>query len=285
MSELRSRAFTVVRALLGLVLLSAAALKIYGWSVSSVPPVGWFSAPGVQAAAIGWEILLGTWLLVGIAPLGSWVVAIGTFTLLAGISAYLGWIGQATCGCFGTIKASPWHAFTVDVATLVLLVTGRPEWESIKSVQDDGFWRLISLGAYFVLGVSAIVASLAGIGTWVYGSPEVALAHLRGELVVVTPEYVDCGSGKPGEILEANVAVHNWDDQWVRVYGGTSDCSCITTKGLPVTIPPRGSLVIPVILKVPMSTLAHLRAMRCCLRTVRSKTRSTCESGAAWNRC
>ncbi len=91
------------------------------------------------------------------------------------------------------------------------------------------------------------------MSAWVYGSPEAALARLRGESVVVKPEYVDCGVGKPGDILEAVIEVHNWSDRAVRIYGGTSDCSCVTTKRLPVNIPPGESRTIPVVLKVPRS--------------------------------
>jgi hypothetical protein len=207
----------------------------------------------VQAAAIGWEILLGAWLLCGVAPFGSWLASIGTFTLLAGISGYLGWIGQATCGCFGTIKASPWHAFTVDVAALALLFVGHPEQEPNGAIQEGGWLRIISPVAYFALGVAVIVACLAGMGTWVYGSPEAALARLRGESVVVKPEYVDCGTGKPGDTLESVIDVHNWSDLPIRVYGGTSDCSCIATKGLPLTLPRGESRTIPVILRVSRS--------------------------------
>jgi methylamine utilization protein MauE len=240
MTEWGSRAFVVIRVVLGLLLLAAAGLKIYGWSVSTVPPVGWFSAPGVQAAAIGWEILLGAWLLCGVAPFGSWLASIGTFTLLAGISGYLGWIGQATCGCFGTIKASPWHAFAVDAAALAFLAVCRPKQEASKTVQEGGWLRVVSPTANFVFGVAVIIACLTCIGSWVYGSPEAALARLRGESVVVKPEYVDCGTGKPGDTLEAAIDIHNWSDHPLRIYGATSDCSCLATKGLPITIPPGG---------------------------------------------
>lgn len=123
MTELRSRAFTIIRVVLGILLLAAAALKIYGWSVSTVPPVGWFSTPSIQAMAVGWELLLSVWLLSGVALAGSWLAAIVTFVLLASISGYLGWIGQATCNCFGTIHASPWHAFAVDLAALLMLLS------------------------------------------------------------------------------------------------------------------------------------------------------------------
>lgn len=221
--------------------------------MTTVPPVGWFSTPGVQAATIVWELLLGAWLLCSVAPFGSWLSAIGTFTLLAGISGYLGWIGQATCGCFGTIKASPWHAFSVDVVAVGLLVVGHPRWVIVNKVQDGGWRRLVSPAAYFVLGVCAILACLTSIGAWVYGSPEVALARLRGESMVVKPEFVDCGAGKPGDKLEAVMELYNWSDNPIRIYGGTSDCSCIATKDLPVTIPPGESRSIPVIVRVPKS--------------------------------
>ncbi len=185
---------------------------------------------------------------VGIVAGGNWHVH-----LAGGISGYLGWIGQATCGCFGTIQASPWHAFAMDGTALAFLAIGFPKQVSSKTPQEGGLLRVVSSAAYFVLGVVAIVACLAGMGTWSYGSPAAALAHLRGEALAVKPEFVDCGTGKSGEILEAVVEVHNWSDRSVRVYGGTSDCSCIATKGLPVAIPPGESRLIPVILKVPTS--------------------------------
>ncbi len=65
--EWRRIAFDAIRIVLGILLLFAAGLKLYGWSVSTVPPLGWFSTPSVQATAVGWEIFLGAWLLSAIA--------------------------------------------------------------------------------------------------------------------------------------------------------------------------------------------------------------------------
>lgn len=242
-----------VSTLLGLLLLTAAGLKIYGWSVSTVPPVGQFSSSEVQAAAIGWEMLLGVWLLCGTAAFGSWLAALGTFTLLAAISGYLGAIGQARCGCFGRIEASPWHAFAVDVAALLLLAVARPNRQGADTLSRVSMWRSASPAGYFILGVSAIIASATGIGAWVYGSPEAALARLRGEALTVDRGFIDCGAGKPGETLEASIVVRNWTDHPVRIYGGTSDCSCVATKGLPLTIPAGGAAVVPVRMRVPQS--------------------------------
>ena len=48
-------------------------------------------------------------------PRGAWLAALGTFAAFAAVSGYLGWIGVASCGCFGVIKASPWWAFARSV--------------------------------------------------------------------------------------------------------------------------------------------------------------------------
>jgi hypothetical protein len=238
---------------LGLLLLAAAGLKVYGWSVSTVPPVGWFSTPHIQAAAIGWEIFLGAWLLSAIAPISSWLAALGTFTLLAGISGYLGWIGQPTCGCFGTIEASPWYAFGMDVTAVVLLVGGLRSQAKSKSVQHDAPDRTVSTIGYAVLVVGGLLAAAVSIGAWLYGSPEVALAQLRGGSISVSSGYVDFGVGHSGDVLEAQVEVRNWTKEPIKLIGGTSNCSCITTRGLPVTLAPGETRAIPVQVKIRQS--------------------------------
>ncbi len=253
MTELRSRAFTVIRVVLGILLLAAAALKIYGWSVSTIPPVGWFSTSSVQAVAVGWEILLSVWLLSGIVRVGSWLTAIVTFVMLAGISGYVGWIGEATCNCFGAIQASPWLAFAVDLTALLMLLSVGPSIPEESMDEREKAQRETGVVLCFVLGMGVMVAALMGIGIWGYGSPARAWARLRGEAFDVSPEYVSCGEGKPGEKLEGIVRVRNWTDEPILIYGGTSDCSCVTTSGLPVTIPSNESLELPLSLRVPQS--------------------------------
>jgi hypothetical protein len=98
-----------------------------------------------------------------------------------------------------------------------------------------------------------IVACSTGMGAWVYGSPAAALARLRGELITVTPGYVDFGSGQPGDVLEATVEVTNWTDRPIRLIGGTSDCSCVATTGLPITLQPGETRTILVHLKIRQS--------------------------------
>src|SRR5689334_18371527 len=116
-----SRRYPIVRIALGTLMLAAAALKLYGLSVSAIPRVGWFSQPWVQLVAAEWELVLGLWLVSGAYWTRSWFAAAGTFLAFAGVSGYLGLTGVSSCGCLGAVHASPWWAFGVDAAALTLL--------------------------------------------------------------------------------------------------------------------------------------------------------------------
>ncbi|MEO2088913.1 MAG: DUF1573 domain-containing protein [Gemmataceae bacterium] len=237
-------------------LLAAAALKLIGWNVAPFAQYGWLLTPTVQTAAVAWEVILGGWLLTSVTPsplrgggrgVGSpslpWFLAVLTFLAFATVSGYLGLIGQANCGCFGLIQASPWAAFTVDLVALGLLALGRP-----AKIVDT---LRVPIG---LIGVIAALALLAGLGTLAFGSLDAAIAKLRGEPLGVSPAVLDFGTGKPGESLSTSVTVRNFTTDPVRLIGGTSDCSCLVTQDLPVTIPPGESVSIAVKLKVPGGT-------------------------------
>lgn len=251
----------IVQLALGGLLLGAAGLKLYGQSVSALPSVGWFAAPSVQFAAVLWELGLGIALIVGIGRPVLWFLSIGTFAVFACISGYLGWQGVADCGCFGVIKASPWHAFAVDVTALVLLAIAFPALN----------WNTTDIRYYAIRGMAlagssaAILAMLAIGGTLAFGSVTNTLAKLRGESLGA-PQYIDFGGGQQGQVLEQSVTINNYTNQPVRLIGGTSDCTCIATQTLPVTILPGDRSTILVFLRVPMSR-AGLLDRRLELRT------------------
>ncbi len=238
-----------VHTLLGLLLLAAAGLKLSGMNVAPFAQYGWLTAPGVQTLAVLWEVTLGLWLLSGAYRAGAWLAALGTFAAFAAVSGYLGWIGQANCGCFGVVRASPWHAFAVDVAALVLLALARPDW---RAVSRADLLRAPTGFAGVLLGAGLILIALTGAATLVSGSPAAALARLQGA-PLYAPGYVDFGTARPGDVLEREVEVTNWTDQSVLLIGGTSDCSCVTTKYLPLAIGPGETAAVPVRLRVPRS--------------------------------
>ena len=191
------------------------------------------------------------WLLSGRRPLGAWLAAVLTFAAFAVVSGYLGIIGQASCGCFGAIQASPWVAFSVDVVALVLLGIARPDFKAL-SAQNRGAWRRAILADVGLVAVGlAFCAGLIGLASAAYGSPDAALARLRGESVSVLPGIADVGHGDPGETLETMIEVVNRTDKPVRITGGTSDCSCIATQDLPLTLAPGEARQLAVKVRLP----------------------------------
>ncbi len=249
----KAYSWNAVRIGLGLLLLVAAGLKLAGQGFSAIPQIGWFATPTIQIAAAEWEIVLGIWLLSGAYRIGAWFASVATFFTLAAVSGYLGWIGVASCGCFGAIKASPWHAFEVDLFALLLVAVLRPDFSSAVHMPKSELGRLALVGAGTGFVVIMMLATIVGVGKLAFGSPGAALARLQGDVLTTDGSDVDFGVGKPGEWLDKTVEVRNWTVKPVRLTGGSSDCLCVATDGLPVTIPPSGARKVPVRMRVQPS--------------------------------
>lgn len=250
----RRRLNALIRVVLGLLLAAAAGLKLYGIGVSAVPRVGWFAQPGVQLAAAEWELILGVWLVSGAYPVGSWLAAVGTFLAFAGVSTYLGFSGVSSCGCLGAIHASPWWTFAADVAALILLAVARPH----REVASPGRSPLpVRAGLKWAGGTAVVLIGITAAATALYGSPDAALARLRGESLTTDP-YLDLGTGKPGDLLEGAATIRNVTDRPIRLVGGTSDCSCTVLPDLPATVEPGGSVAVRVQLTIPAGRAGRL---------------------------
>ncbi len=234
---------------LGSLLIVAASLKIAGGNVSPLPGVGWLSLPGVQLTVVVLELLIGVGLIFDIAKPLNWLAAVLLFGMFSVVSAYLGLIGQANCGCFGTIEASPWTAFAVDLLAVTALVIVRPRRESWQSLRNSNRIRTTSK----LLGGAALVMAVLALGSsYAFGSLAAAVAKLRGDSLYAS-SYLDFGSADPGEKLEHPLEVSNLSSEPIRLIGGTSDCSCVTTSAMPLTIAPGESIAITIHLKVPQS--------------------------------
>ncbi|MGL4419765.1 MAG: MauE/DoxX family redox-associated membrane protein, partial [Gemmataceae bacterium] len=179
---------------MGLLLLAAATLKLIGLQVSPVPRVGWWSLPTVQLSVVALEVVAGLGLILDNRRLWPWASALSLFTAFAVVSFSLAMAGQAECGCFGTIPASPWAAFTVDLIVLALLVFGIPR----RLVNKAEFVALARPAARYTLGTAAVLGLLAGLGILLFGSVSASLANLRGTLIVA-PNYADFGTGDAGQ--------------------------------------------------------------------------------------
>src|SRR5438874_738097 len=100
----------------------------------------------------------------------------------------------------------------VDLAALLALALARPRSAMPEAEAQRGTLtqppRFASAShAIIPLTAAAILLALTGVGSWIYGSPAAALSHLRGESLTVSPDYLDFGSGKPGDVIERTVTV------------------------------------------------------------------------------
>ena len=235
--------------LVGVLLLAAAGAKLYGWNYQPVSETAWLATPGVRVASVVLEGLLGLWLLTGLAPIRSWLAALGTFAFFAGVSACNGWQGVASCGCFGAITVSPWLTFGLDIVVLFLLAAFRPKWDGLSEVGQA--LKGMAKGA---IGVVVLAVGLLGLGRFFFTSPQEAAAFLRGEQITVDQTTVDLGVGQNGEWKTGKATVQNLSARPVRIVGGHADCSCVVAEELPVAIGPGAKAEIPFRLHYPASS-------------------------------
>lgn len=232
----------MVRLLLGAVLSGAAALKFQGLSTGALPQNPLLASPHLLLLAIEVEALLGLWLLSGLAQRHARLAGIGFFALLTAISLHQGLTGQRSCGCFGTIHVSPWWTFAFNVAAIASLAWFRPRVASTAAAPPAWVQPWVQIG----VGAGAILVVVVGIFLLLHDEPVRALAQLRGEAVGVEPYVTDVGAGRPGEMRTFTIHLTNYTARPVRVVGGTTSCSCVTTKDLPVELPPARSRTIRV---------------------------------------
>ena len=241
--------YCLVTRLLGILLLAAAGLKVFGLANETVFGSGFLSTPTLQLAGLELEILLGLWLLWGKYPIGSWIVTTVLFLAFAGVNLHLAWTRQPSCACFGQLAVNPWYALGIDVALLSLLLAARSD---LRLVRESP--RLILTGSSVLLirgsaGVAVIVLFFASLSYLWFDTPADALAFLRGERVSAEPSSIDLGEARAGERREVGVRLLNRADHPIRIIGGTSDCSCIATTGLPIAIPSAESRLVMVQVK------------------------------------
>ena len=250
--RLPASGFRLLGAALGGLLIAAASLKLYGLSVSAVPPVGILALPQVQTFAVLWELGLGIWLFSGLYRGPAWIISLATFVGFAAISGMLGLQGVASCGCFGTITASPWIVFTIDLVVICLLLLFRPTW-------DTSEFRTLLVPAGKLVGTACGLLGMLAVGSILsFGSVSAGLAKLRGDALDVK-RYLDFGESEPGETRETRTEITNYSSKPIRLIGGTSDCSCITTTDMPLTIEPGSTLSFQIKFKVPgNSTVGRL---------------------------
>ncbi|MFV1965060.1 MAG: MauE/DoxX family redox-associated membrane protein [Pirellulaceae bacterium] len=109
---------TLLRALLGVVLLIAAALKAWQLSTEPVAEDGLLTSRGFLIALVEFELLFGLCLLFGLVPRVTWPIAMLCFVGFSCVALYKALSGAASCGCFGKVEVNPWYTFAFDVGAV-----------------------------------------------------------------------------------------------------------------------------------------------------------------------
>lgn len=238
----RLLSYSLVARFLGLLLLIAGALKLYGL-VDSTPPVGLFSSPRWQVLIIEVEILLAFWLFSDVSPKAAWFAASCFFALMAAVSLYLALAGSSSCGCLGPLRIHPSYTLVADILALASLWKWRPSLVSFETAsgRSGRFHRFLSCASALVVITGIYLMALPADSALA-----AALARFREELVVVEPRVSDLGEGRYGDQREFEIQVRNYSDRPVRILGGTADCLCVATRDLPAIVPEGGTRKISV---------------------------------------
>jgi len=219
-------------------LICAASLKIHDLIFSPLPASTLFLSSSQSLAIAEVELLLAVWLLSEWLRKGAWIISIGSFAIFSLANLYLALEGQASCGCFGQVRFSPWLMLAIDLSVIATLAFARPvecpdgSGASWKTALTTGIAVVLVLGSIWLVLLYFFVDSAA------------ALAFLRDEPVTVSPATLDAGESPTGEWRQLRLEIRNRSDRPVKIVGGTSTCACISTDDLPVMLEPASSQII-----------------------------------------
>jgi hypothetical protein len=186
------------------------------------------------------EWLLGLWLISGCMERGAWIVALGFFGILSLVSLSLGLTGQPSCGCFGAIQVHPWWTFALDV-----LILGMLSWRVPTQTWDEGYRQLPVL-IYHFGATTALVSSGLLFIVWYFGSWHTALVLLRGEVLSLEPAVIQLPPASAGTTSQMLVRITNHGRIPITLVGGTTNCRCVTTGQMPLTLAAGSEVDMPI---------------------------------------
>ncbi|MCR4415723.1 MAG: hypothetical protein NUV77_25195, partial [Thermoguttaceae bacterium] len=215
-----------LRIFLGLLLVTAAGLKAHQLATEATVGDGIMHSRWFILTVTECELLLGVWLLSGIARRASWAATVMCFVGFAVVSGYKIIEGESTCGCFGAVSVSPAQTIALDVVVLLALLVWRPLNNYSLSPQRGTVLFLVPIG-----GVMLTVALVCCL--FIPGPPiEVAAVSLSFDAAPPIRDY------------RLPILIRNVTSSDVVVSGFASSCKCAVVRDAPVTVPAHGQLKI-----------------------------------------
>ncbi len=112
----RGAGYDVVRIGLGVLLLTAAALKGHQLATEPVAETGLLTSRWFLIAVVEFELFFGLWLLAALCPNFNWLLSILWSTYCANVCLVKAATGESSCcGCFSIITANMWYTFALDI--------------------------------------------------------------------------------------------------------------------------------------------------------------------------
>jgi hypothetical protein len=229
----------IVARLLGIFLLVTAGLKIHGLIVDPYGQENFLTTPWMQLLAVEVEVLLGLWLLSGVQQRLVLFASLIVFLGFACFSFYLAWQGQADCGCFGKVKVNPWVTTVIDaclamVTTFAILFRKSQPSSIITPARSTG--RIIrNTIDTLAIAASCLIVIFLAISLY-FGDPLSALAKLRGETLTISPAITQLGDRISGTSETFIVSLHNYGNEDITIFGGTTTCGCVASQDLPLIV-------------------------------------------------
>ncbi len=229
----RARIRGIVPAVLGLVLLAAAALKAYQLATAPVVENGLFTSRWFLIGLIEFELALGLVLALGLYPRAAGRVALACFAGFGAVSLHQALAGKASCGCLGKIDLRPGYTFLFDLSAVAALW----RWNSgaVNGCADRGGVRRVP-SSLLLLTIFGILFSSLGIPA--------AVAGIRGPRAFLTmsPERIDLGEVRAGGRAEGRFALANPGVGPVEVSKIECSCPCMTASLSAPVVAPQGEV-------------------------------------------
>ncbi|MGO8746693.1 MAG: MauE/DoxX family redox-associated membrane protein [Thermoguttaceae bacterium] len=183
--ECRLTGYDAVRIVLGILLLTAAALK--GYQLATEPPLGTglLDAWWLLVVVIEGEIALGLALVAGIRKRLTWAAALACFSVFAVVSLAKTVGGEASCGCWGRMDVPPIWTACLDVTAAAALLLCRRARTERDRLCHQRLARAITGTLWCVLTTATL---LIGVGAK-HWSPAHGMGVAPGEsaVVAITP--------------------------------------------------------------------------------------------------
>lgn len=223
---MRTSGYCRLASVLGLLLLTTAALKTHAAFTETAFNAGLLSSRWVVPAIAEFEFFLGGWLVAGVYPRLARRCALMTFFCFLGISLFGALNGERSCSCFGELEVSPWIAVSIDSAALIALLLCRPQVDASTNTFSPSRQALLVVFAPVLLGLPlALVVS----------------GDARAPLLSPSKDVVDLGVLSAGERRNTSLLLSNKGDTPVEIVKIESSCPCLCLECVPRDVPPSGT--------------------------------------------